>query len=169
MFRFNSGAESSEGVSRNVSDGIEFTVVDFWPFCTRKNTYVTCFLCCMLIRFWKGFNSLRKLLAPCSLWEPILYFYSINLFIKGQKHFPTSVSTADTNIKTAHDKTYTNTRDQRRLRSACAFAQSDQSLRWSHVPSTASRLSKAGWMRTLAILGGCTGWFESLLVTQILL
>ena len=35
----------------------------------------------------------------------------------------------------AHDKTYNKTCDQRRLRSACASAQSDQSLRWSHVPS----------------------------------
>ena len=32
--------------------------------------------------------------------------------------------------------------DQRRLRSASASAQSDQSLRWSHVPYTAAGLSK---------------------------
>ena len=34
--------------------------------------------------------------------------------------------------------------DQRRLRSACASAQSDQGLRRSHVPFAASSLSKAG-------------------------
>ena len=34
--------------------------------------------------------------------------------------------------------------DQRRLRSACPSAQSDQSLRWSHVYSTAYGLSKEG-------------------------
>ena len=32
--------------------------------------------------------------------------------------------------------------DQRRRRSACASAQADQSLHWSHVPSTASRNPK---------------------------
>ena len=37
---------------------------------------------------------------------------------------------------------------QRRLRSACAYAQSVQSLRRSNVPSIASRLSKEGWTRT---------------------
>ena len=51
--------------------------------------------------------------------------------------------------------------DQRWLRSACATAQSDQSLSWSHVPSTTSRLSKEGWTRSFAILGGYTGWSES--------
>ena len=54
-----------------------------------------------------------------------------------------------------------------RLRSACASAKSNQSLRWSYVLSTVSSLSKRGWKRTIAILGGCTGW--SLLVTQFLL
>ena len=38
-----------------------------------------------------------------------------------------------------------------RLRSACASAQSDQSLRRSHVPSTVSRLSKEQETRALAI------------------
>ena len=42
----------------------------------------------------------------------------------------------------AHDKTYNKTCDQRKLRSACASAQSDQSLRWSYVHSTASRLKR---------------------------
>ena len=37
---------------------------------------------------------------------------------------------------------------QRRLRSACAYALSVQSLRRSNVPSIASRLSKEGWTRT---------------------
>ena len=45
--------------------------------------------------------------------------------------------------------------DQQRLRSAFASMQSDQSLHWSDDPSTASRLSKEGKTRTLAILGGC--------------
>ena len=59
--------------------------------------------------------------------------------------------------------------DRRRLKSASASAQSDQSLCWSHVPSWTSRLSKDEWMRLLTILGGCTGWSESILVTQVLL
>ena len=42
----------------------------------------------------------------------------------------------------AQDKTYNKTCDQRKLRSACASAQSDQSLRWSYVHSTASRLKR---------------------------
>ena len=36
--------------------------------------------------------------------------------------------------------------------------QSDQSLRWLHVPSTASGLSKEGWTRIHVILGRCTCW-----------
>ena len=35
------------------------------------------------------------------------------------------------------------------------------SLHWSLLPSTASRLSKEGWMTTLTILGGYTGWSDS--------
>ena len=47
--------------------------------------------------------------------------------------------------------------------------QSDQSLLWLHEPSATSGLSKEGQLRILAILGGCIGWSESLLVTQLLL
>ena len=43
------------------------------------------------------------------------------------------------------------------------------SLRWPHAPSTASGLSKEGYIRTVALLGRCTDWSESLLVTQVLL
>ena len=65
-----------------------------------------------------------------------------------------------------HDKTYNKTCDQRRLRSACASSQSDQSPCWSHVPSTASTLSKrkkrdpcyTGWIyRLIWIFAGHTG------------
>ena len=69
----------------------------------------------------------------------------------------------------AQVKIFNKTCDQRRLRSACASAQSDQSFRRSHAPSAASGLSVQRWTKTLAILSGCTGWSESLLVTQILL
>ena len=61
---------------------------------------------------------------------------------------------------------------QRRLRSACASAQSDQRLRWSHVPSTSSGLFRrinenpchTGWMYGLLwVFAGHTGsivrWF----------
>ena len=41
-------------------------------------------------------------------------------------------------------------------------------LCWLRVPSTVSRLSKEGQLRTLAILGGCTDWSDSLLFTQVL-
>ena len=57
-----------------------------------------------------------------------------------------------------HNKTCNKTWMTSELRSACTSAQSDQSLCWLHVPSTACRLSKEGWKRTLGILGGCTGW-----------
>ena len=47
--------------------------------------------------------------------------------------------------------------DLRRLRSACAFAQSDQSFRWSHyLPQPLSYLKRDN--RELAILGECTGF-----------
>ena len=39
--------------------------------------------------------------------------------------------------------------DLRRFRSACISAQSDQSLRWSHVPSTVTGLSKDVYTTTL--------------------
>ena len=67
----------------------------------------------------------------------------------------------------ADDKTYNKT---------CATSedsdqpiQTDQSLCWSHVPSTASGLSKQRQKRILAILRSCIGWSESFLVTQPLL
>ena len=41
-------------------------------------------------------------------------------------------------------QTYKNPCVKQRLRSACTSAQSDQSICWLHVPSTASRLSKEG-------------------------
>ena len=43
------------------------------------------------------------------------------------------------------------------------------SLRWSHVLSTASRLLQEEKTRTLAILGECIGWSESLLAQDIFL
>ena len=49
------------------------------------------------------------------------------------------------------------------------YAQSDQSLHWLHVPSTAFRLSKEEWIKTFVINSGYTGWSESVLVTQVLL
>ena len=45
----------------------------------------------------------------------------------------------------AHNKTY-NLFDQQRLRSACAFVQSDQSLCRLYVPSSAFRLSYPKWL-----------------------
>ena len=58
----------------------------------------------------------------------------------------------------AHNKDFC---DQRRLRSAHTSVQFSQNLHWSHMPTTAYRLSKEGYTRTLIILGECTGWSES--------
>ena len=52
---------------------------------------------------------------------------------------------------------------QRRLRSAWASAQSDQSLRWPHEESLAPKLPIERTAKTLIRLGGCPGWSESLL------
>ena len=67
---------------------------------------------------------------------------------------------------------------QRGLRSACAVlpARIQISMRIrslitvfaDQAPSTASRLYKEEWTRTPVILGGCTVWAESLLVTQFI-
>ena len=50
---------------------------------------------------------------------------------------------------------------QRKLRSACPTAQSDQSLWRSHVPSAVSGLYKEYWTRTFAIISGYTSWSVS--------
>ena len=52
---------------------------------------------------------------------------------------------------------------QRRLRSACASAQSDQSLCCPHEESLGPWLSIERTAKTLIRLGGCPGWSESLL------
>ena len=57
---------------------------------------------------------------------------------------------------------------QRRLRSAWASAQSDQSLRCSHEETLGPYLPSERRVKTLFRLGGCLGWSESLLDAQSL-
>ena len=57
---------------------------------------------------------------------------------------------------------------QRRLRSAWASAQSDQSLRCPHEESLGPKLPNKRTAKTLIRLGGCPGWSESLLGAQLL-
>ena len=54
--------------------------------------------------------------------------------------------------------------DRQSLRSACAYAQSDQSLCWSLEYSMALRLLTELCLRFLSLKGGCTGSSESTLV-----
>ena len=75
----------------------------------------------------------------------------------------------------AHD--YSKTCYQRRLRSACASAQSDQSLRWSHVPSTASRLKRGlnenschtgeGWYGLIWVFAGDTNFMVGFVMCRL--
>ena len=55
---------------------------------------------------------------------------------------------------------------QRRLRSACSSAQSDQSLRCPHEESLGPKLPIERTAKTLIRLGGCPGWSESSLGAQ---
>ena len=55
---------------------------------------------------------------------------------------------------------------QRRLRSAWASAQSDQSLRCPHEESLGPELHTERKAKTLIRLGGCPGWSESSLGAQ---
>ena len=54
--------------------------------------------------------------------------------------------------------------DQQRLRPACAYAQSDQSLCWSLEYSFSVKLLTEQHFEFQSIIGGCTGWYESTLV-----
>ena len=54
--------------------------------------------------------------------------------------------------------------DQQSLRSACAYAQSDQSLCWSLEHSTSVKLLTEQNLGFLSLTGGCSGWSESTLV-----
>ena len=55
---------------------------------------------------------------------------------------------------------------QRRFRSACAFAQSDQNLHWAHFRYPRMKSFIMSTTETLIILRGCAGWFESSLGTR---
>ena len=57
---------------------------------------------------------------------------------------------------------------QRRLRSAWASAQSDQSLRCPHEETLGPQLPIQCTAKTLIRLGGCPGWSESSLGAQII-
>ena len=52
--------------------------------------------------------------------------------------------------------------DQQRFRPACAYAQSDQSLCWSHEYSMNIKLLTAYHLGFLSLKGGCTGSSESI-------
>ena len=54
--------------------------------------------------------------------------------------------------------------DQQSLRSACAYAQSDQSLCWSLEYYTSVKLVTEHYLEFLSFIGGCTGSSESTLV-----
>ena len=54
--------------------------------------------------------------------------------------------------------------EQQRLRPACAYTQTDQSLCWSLKYSMTVKLLTEPHLRFLSLKGGCTGWFESTLV-----
>ena len=58
---------------------------------------------------------------------------------------------------------------QRRLRSAWASAQSDQSLRCPHEEALDPKLSIKRTVKTLISLGGCPGWSESSLGAHAIL
>ena len=51
-----------------------------------------------------------------------------------------------------------------KLRSACAYAQSYQSLCWLHECSMNIKLLTEHHLEFLSLTGGCTGWSESTLV-----
>ena len=53
--------------------------------------------------------------------------------------------------------------DQQRLRPACAYAQSDQSLCLSLEYSMIVKLLTEHHLEFLSLKGGCTGWSESIL------
>ena len=52
--------------------------------------------------------------------------------------------------------------EQQRLRSACAYAQSDQSLCWSLEHSMTVKLLTEHHLEVLSLSGGCTGSSESI-------
>ena len=58
---------------------------------------------------------------------------------------------------------------QRRLRSAWASAQTDQSLHCPHEEALGSQLPIRRTAKTLIRLGGCSGWSESSLGAQVIL
>ena len=68
----------------------------------------------------------------------------------------------------AHDKTYNKifvtSEDSDQIAQTCSLI----SLHWSHVSSTASKLSKEEWMRTLAGWMHKLIWVFPVLVTQVL-
>ena len=58
--------------------------------------------------------------------------------------------------------------DQQRLRPACAYAQSDQSLCLSLEYSMTVKLLTEHHLEFLSLTGGCTGSSESTLVVELL-
>ena len=58
-------------------------------------------------------------------------------------------------------------RAQQRLRSACAFAQSDQSLRCPHEETLHPWLSQKRPVKILIRLRECAGWSESYLGAHV--
>ena len=54
--------------------------------------------------------------------------------------------------------------NQQSLRSACAYAKSDQSICWLHEYSMNIKLLTEHHLEFLSLTGGCTGWSESTLV-----
>ena len=106
-------------------------------------------------------------LVSASYASPVMFIYCIDSQKKKKYELGSGITKRPEN-EPAHDKSYNKTCAISKVRSACASAQSYQGLLWSHVPSIGCRLSKEGWTRSLAILRGCTGWSESLLVTKVL-
>ena len=56
---------------------------------------------------------------------------------------------------------------QRRFRSACAFAQSDQNLHWAHFGQPRMQSFFMRTMKTLIRLRGCAGWSESSMAAHV--
>ena len=74
-----------------------------------------------------------------------------------------SINMNKKNRNPQHQKTCIRICVPARFTSACAFAQSDQNLRWGHFgqPMTQSFIMRT--TKTLIRLLGCAGWFESTL------
>ena len=71
-------------------------------------------------------------------------------------------------LGSAHDKTYNTTCATSEDADQPAYPRNLTRVFADHMSSTASGLFNEGWTRSLAILCGCTGWFQSLLVTRLI-